>query len=202
MENESGPDDFNVRILGKIAKSRLTRYEAASIPYEIVLRSPEMKHRLAREFDGMQGNLYIMRALGRLQFPAEVLDEVTQALWQQIADRTDEVAQEIAAVQAQLDSHGITHLAIYADAPITVTARVRFSHARKYLQLMEKTDQLLQMLETLAGANLTSRKLLNERKAHFNRAVKQIAQTVRAWKMEREQVRSAQDHANWPSGLR
>lgn len=206
MENsaviESDVDDFNARMLAKIAESQLTRYEGVHFTYEVVLYSPEAKRMFARCFNSFQGNLYIMLAKARYQFPKEVTDQVAEAIEQQIGKCTQQVEQEITAAQTLLGDYGVTRLIDYADAPLTVMAHVISRDGLRYLMLLHKADQMIAMLDTLATVDGMSGNRLEKRKRHFRRKILQIAGTVRAWQEELKRVRTAQDHDRWPSGLR
>lgn len=206
MENngttEFDVEDFNDRMLAKIGNSQLTRYEGTSLKCEVVLHSPEVKRIYARRFSSFQGNLYIMLEKARYQFPREVLDQVLQVIQQRIAKCTALVEQEITTVQKLLGDQGVACPIAYADAPLTVVARVISGQGRRYLELLQKADQMMVMLDTLAAVDPTTGKLCDIRKKHFKRRIQQIAGTVQEWQAELKRVRSAQDHARWPSGLR
>jgi hypothetical protein len=199
---ECDPDDFNARMLAKIAKSRLTRYEGSHIPFDVVLRSPEIKRVFARSFNSFQANMFIMLAQARQQFPKEVLDNVEQDIRKSISQCMEQAKREIAAAEKLCEKNGVVQSVEYADEPIVVSAHVISSDGLRYLKLVLKIDQLMVMLETLAAANLLSGNAADRRKKHFKRAVLQIAGTVLAWETERKAVRTAQDVARWPSSLR
>lgn len=200
--NECDPGDFNARMLAKIAKSRLTRYEGSHIPFDVVLRSPEIKRVFARSFNSFQANMFIMLAQARQQFPKEVIDNVEQDIRKSIDQCMEQAKREIAAAEKLCEKNGVARSVEYADEPMVVSAHVISSDGLRYLKLVLKIDQLMVMLETLAAAHLLGGKTLDRRKKHFKRAVLQIAGTVLAWETERKAVRTAQDYARWPSSLR
>ncbi|RJF99425.1 hypothetical protein D3871_13505 [Noviherbaspirillum saxi] len=199
---ECDPDEFNARMLAKIAKSRLTRYEGSHIPFDVVLRSPEIKRVFARSFNSFQANMFIMLAQARQQFPKEVVDSVEQDIRKRIDQCMDQAKREIAAAKKLCEDNGVVRSVEYADEPIVVSAHVISSDELRYLKLVLKIDQLMVMLETLAAVNLISGNTADRRKKHFKRAVLQIAGTVLAWETERKAVRTARDYARWPSSLR
>lgn len=199
---ECDPDDFNARILAKIAKSRLTRYEGSHVPFEVVLRSPEIKRVFARSFNSFQANMFIMLAQARQQFAQEVLDSVEQDIRKSISQCMDQAEREIAAAGKLCEENGVARMVEYADEPIVVRAQVISSVGVRYLKLVLTIDQLIVMLETLAAVNLLGGKTFDRRKKHFKRAVLQIAGTVLAWETERKAICTAQDYARWPSSLR
>jgi hypothetical protein len=199
---ECDPDDFNARMLAKIEKSRLTRYEGSHIPFEVVLRSPEIKRVFARSFNSFQANMFIMLAQARQQFPKEVVDSVEQDIRKRIDQCMDQAKLEIAAAEKLCEDNGVMRRVDYADEPIVVRAQVISSDGLRYLKLVLKIDQLMVVLETLAAVNLLGGKTLDRRKKHFKRAVLQIAGTVLAWETERKAICTARDYARWPSSLR
>jgi hypothetical protein len=199
---ECDPDDFNARMLAKIAKSRLTRYEGSHIPFDVVLRSPEIKRVFARSFNSFQANMFIMLAQARQQFPKEVVDSVEQDIGDRIGQCMEQAKREIAAAEKLCEKNGVARSVEYADEPIVASAHVISSDGRRYLKLMLKIDQLMVMLETLATVHLISSNTAGRRKKHFKRAVLQIAGTVLALETERKLIRTAQDYARWPSSLR
>jgi hypothetical protein len=194
-------DDFNARILAKIARSRLTRYEGSHLPFEIVLRSPEVKCLFAESFNSFQGNLFMMLAKARNQFPHEVVAEVDKTIQKHIAKCTDRAERKITMAQKLFEDNGMVCLVDDADKPLAVTAKVISSHGLQYLQLLLKTDQLMTMLDALAAANLVSDNRSDSRKKRFNRSVREIAGKVLTWQTELKAARTAQDYAKWPSGL-
>ena len=199
---ECDPDDFNARMLAKIAKSRLTRYEGSHIPFDVVLSSPEIKRVFARSFNSFQGNMFIMLAQARQQFPKEVIENVEQDIRKRIDQYMDQAKLEIAAAEKLCEKNGVARSVEYADEPIVVSAHVISSDGLRYLKLVLKIDQLMGMLETLAAAHLLGGNTADRRKKHFKRAVLQIAATVLAWETERKAICTAQDYARWPSSLR
>lgn len=199
---ECAPDDFNARMLAKIAKSRLTRYEGSHIPFDVVLRSPEIKRVFARSFNSFQANMFIMLAQARQQFPKEVVDNVEQGIRKSISQCMEQAKREIAAAEKLCEKNGVVRSVEYADEPIVVSAHVISSDGLRYLQLVLKIDQLIELLETQAAAHLVGGNTADRRKKHFKRSVLQIAGTVLAWETERKSIRTAQDYARWPSSLR
>lgn len=206
MENstvtEPEGEDFNTRILAKIGKAQLTRYEGVIRECEVVLHSPEVKRIYARRFNSFQGNLYIIHAKAWHQFPGEVLNQVYLVIRQRIAKCTALVEQEITTVQKLLADRGRAYQMTYADAPIAVVAILISGYGRLYLELLQKADQLMVMLDTLATVDPASRNRCETRKRQLKREIQQIAGRVQAWQEELKRVRTAQDHARWPSGLR
>lgn len=199
---ECDPDDFNARMLARIEKSRLTRYEGSHIPFDVILRSPEIKRVFARSFNSFQANMFIMLAQARQQFPKEVVDNVEKEIRKSISQCMEQTKREIAAAEKLCEKNGVARSVEYADEPIVVSAHVISSDGLRYLKLVLKIDQLMVMLETLAAANLLGGNTADRRKKHFKRAVLQIAGTVLAWETERKSIRTAQDYARWPSSLR
>ncbi len=199
---ECDPDDFNARMLAKIEKSRLTRYEGSHIPFDVVLRSPETKRVFARSFNSFQANMFIMLAQARQQFPKEVIDNVEQDIRKSISQCMEQAKREIAAAEKLCEKNGVVRSVEYADEPIVVSAHVISSDGLRYLKLVLKIDQLMVMLETLAAVNLLSGNAADRRKKYYKRTVLQIAGTVLAWEAERKAVRTAEDCARWPSSLR
>jgi hypothetical protein len=201
MVIEGDADDFNARILAKIARSRLTRYEGSHLPFEIVLRSPEVKCLFAESFNSFQGNLFMMLAKARNQCPHEVVAEVAKTIRKHIVKCTDRAERKITVAQKLFEDNGMVRLVDDADKPIAVTAKVISSHGLRYLQLLLKADQLMAMLDALAAANLVSGNQSDLRKKRFNRSVREIAGKVLTWQMELKVAHTAQDYARWPSGL-
>lgn len=199
---ECDPDDFNARMLAKIAKSRLTRYEGSHIPFEVVLLSPEIKRVFARSFNSFQANMFIMLAQARQQFPKEVIDSVEQDIRDRIDQCMDQAKLEIAAAEKLCEKSSVVRSVEYADESIVVSAHVISSDGLRYLKFVLKIDQLMVMLETLAAAGFLGGNTADRRKKHFKRVVLQITGTVLALEAERKAVRTAQDVARWPSSLR
>ncbi|HEY8102691.1 MAG TPA: hypothetical protein VIF82_18280 [Burkholderiaceae bacterium] len=195
-------DEFNQRILEKLAKSRWQRFEGASIKTRIVLRSPDAKRLYAREFNWLQMNEKWMDRIACEQFPPSVCELVDNAIRLKITRCLDVTEQAIACFLKESARHQINYLVAYPDEPIATSACVACATGADYLALLQKIDALMHMVDTLAILKKITNKQRAVCKGHIRWQATQIAHAIRAWKMELAQIKTAEDHTQWPRDLR
>lgn len=196
------PGDFNARILNQLAHSRWQRFEGCYVKVPIVLRSPDVKRLYAREFNWLQLNMMWIDKIAHEQFLESVCDRVEEAINMKMARCMEITLQAIECLQNVCAHHQIIHLVDYPDRPITTVACIISSTGKQYLNLLQKIDGMMHIVDTLAAHRKINKRQCALCKGAVRRQVKRIARTIRAWKMELEHVRTAADHAQWPRDLR
>lgn len=171
---------INQRIIAKLVKTDYLReVEAAQRKMKVNFSSPEVKRAYLRFFDSMQRNMHFILVHARMRVPEDAVEQVEASVREQLTQLTQEVSTDIAAAEVLYQQNGITSPAEYAVAPLAVEARVMSSFARQYLDLMQKVDQLMPMLETLVIDGLITQRQLNMRKGRLRRVVRAPAGTAR-----------------------
>lgn len=127
----------------------------------------------------MQLNVHVISVIARIRLPEEVIEKLETALDEQIKKLTKEIDEEIVSAEKRFRQSGITSLAEYDATPLMLDVRVISALARRYLELINKVDQLMPMLETLAIDEIITQKQLGVNKALYKRSIKIVAMTAR-----------------------
>lgn len=176
---QSDQGGINARILAKEVKADFRRVEAASRKIPTSLCSPEVKRLFVRCFNSMQLNTHFISVMARTKLPHDIVEKVEAGLQQQLDKLTADVNKAIAGAETLCTAHGITSVASYDTAPLTLEVKVISRFGRRYLELLCKVDQLMPMLETLAIDEVIALRELDRCKAQFKRGVRQVAGTAR-----------------------
>lgn len=190
-------DKINAHILAKeLKKDYLARVEGARRKIVSSFSSPEVKRLFLRYFDSMQLNVYVISVIARIRLPDEIIEKLETALEEQIKRLTKGVDEEIVSAEKRFRESGITSIAEYDTPPLSIEVRVISPLARRYLELINKVDQLMPILETLAIDEIITQKQLGANKALYKRSIKIVAVTTRRFAT---QVRKRMDEV---AGLR
>ena len=183
MDRDYHSQEFNKHIISRIARSRLTRYERASIPCLITLYSPQMKIVLARDFESMQGNLYVLMNLARIpdlcSDPSQIEGEIRGMIDKTRADVMTQIAKVTDDINQSRNEPFFGPIML----PLMVEVRMRSALGRKYLALIESADELMRLLEVTGKMKMITSEQLRRKKAVLKREVKHIANYVRGWKL-------------------
>lgn len=182
---KAGEDKINAHILAKeFKKDYLVRVEGARRKIPSFFSSPEVKRLFLRYFDSMQLNVYVISVIARIRLPDEMIEKLEKGLEEQIKRLTKEVDEEIVSAEKRFRQSGITSIAEYDTPPLTIEVRVISPLARRYLELINKIDQLMPILETLAIDEIITQKQLGANKALYKRSIKIVAVTARRFAIQ------------------
>ena len=180
MIEEEG--SINKRILQKNqGPDALRKLESAYRDYPTAFYSAEVKRLFLRFFDITTLQVHYVEVIVRLKegLGAEVAEKCEAHLNDQIKKLLDEVDRGIDGAHALMQANGLTKEAAFLQAPITFSVRVTSPIMRNYLRLMEKTDQLIRMMETLRIDGVVSTAQCDSRRGVLKRHIKIFATSAR-----------------------
>ena len=192
----------NRKLLARQAAADLTRIESASRKISIHLSSPEGKRLYLRCFDITQMNLHFIAVFARMKLPGDEVDKVEQELRQLFDIRLARLNPSLVDLEAKCQANGIVNLATYDVEPMLIEAKVYSTLGRLLLEMIEKVDQLMPMLETLCIDESISTSQLNIEKSRIKKNVRGAASATRMLRMALEK-RLASKHqvGNEPKGM-
>jgi len=176
----------NRKLMARQTAADLTRIESASRKISIHLSSPEGKRLYLRCFDITQMNLHFIAVFARMKLPGEDVDKVELELRQLFDSRLARLNQSLVDLEAKCQANGIVTLATYDVEPMLIEAKVYSTLGRLLLEMIEKVDQLMPMLETLCIDEAISISQLNIEKSRIKKNVRGAASTARMLRMALE----------------
>ena len=141
---------LNERLIQRYGEVDLSRIESASRIVTVSFSSPEAKRLFIRMFHIMQSNMHYISVIARLRLPTEDVEKCEQQVLDQMALVDNKINREMARANALFAKHKITELASYQVQPLPAQVPVYSRFGRRYLELLQKFDHLMLMLETMA----------------------------------------------------
>lgn len=176
--------ETNVRLIAREVKADFRRVESASRKIRTVLQSPEGKRLYLRFFDAASLNMHFISVIAPINLPGAAVEAVVAKL-EALVDKNTAALNEALVLAEQLCHHnGISDLATYDVEPLTIDARVHSKFGRRYLELIVKVDQLMQILETLVIDEAMANGEMAARKARAKRAVRAVGSAIRLARFE------------------
>ncbi|MRV70557.1 DUF1845 domain-containing protein [Duganella sp. FT92W] len=172
--------EMNARLIAREAKADFRRVESASRKLPVLLYSPEGKRLYIRFFNTTQLNTHFISVIAPLSLPAEDIGKAEEKLYELVASHTEKLNSAIAEADEICRRNGIASLATYDVEVLSLEAKVISKLGRRYLELIEKVDQLMPMLETLVIDEVMAKHDMNLRKTRAKRGVREISSTARA----------------------
>lgn len=170
----------NRRLLAREQADHFKRIESSSRKMPILLSSPEGKRLYLRCFDIAQSNFHFIAVFARIKLPASEIEEIEQQIQDMLEHRIQRLNQALADTEIQCKKHGITFLSSYDVVPMHIEARVFSKFGKQLLDLIEKVDALMPMLETLCIDGAISTAFLNAEKSRLKRVVRSVTGTSRS----------------------
>lgn len=169
----------NARILASEAVGDYRRVEKASLKRRVELRSPEAKRCFARFFHSLQLNVHFCSDIARIRLSPEQVEQVEQEIRDAIAKVTRELDAAIEGASVIFNQEGISDSASYDTQPLEMEVGVISSLGRRYLECLEKLDQLMPMLITLEILEVITPSEIDKRRAVYKRMAGNPAKTAR-----------------------
>lgn len=171
--------ETNVRLLAREIKADFRRVESASRKIRLTLQSPEGKRLFLRFFDAASLNMHFIAVIAPINLPVAEVDAVVVRLEQLVEKGTASLNEALVQTEQLCHRNGISDLATYDVEPLIIDARVHSKFGRRYLELITKVDQLMQILETLVIDEVMSNSEMAARKARAKRAVRAVGSAIR-----------------------
>lgn len=184
-------DAVNLKLLAKQKIANFKRVESSSRKVPVMLSSPEGKRLYLRCFDITQANFHFIAVFARLKLPAADIDKIEQELAAMLNHRLRRLDQALVDTEAACRSKGIDTLASYDVASMLIEARIFSKFGSQLLEMIEKVDQLMPMLETLCIDGALSNAELGIEKARLKKVVRSAASASRVARAMLEQRMNA-----------
>ncbi|MES2260657.1 MAG: hypothetical protein V4724_19235 [Pseudomonadota bacterium] len=170
---------INRRLLARKVIAKTDHIESASRKVPVMLCSPEGKRLYLRCFEITQITFHYITVFARMKVSEQEVEKIELELRTMLDNRLARLNRALVDMEAQCAAHGITSLATYDVEPLVFDTKVFSMLDRRMLELIEKVDQLMPMLETLCiDEVLTPSQLLIE-KSKFKNAVRGTTKAVR-----------------------
>lgn len=172
-------DVTNRRLLARRAIARSDHIESASRKVSITLYSPEGKRLYLRCFEITQVNFHYITVFAHMKVSEQEVGRIEQELRSMLENRLARANQALADMEAQCVAQNITSLATYDVEPLLLDTKVFSMLDRRLLELIEKVDQLMPMLETLCIDEAITPSQLVIEKSKLKNMVRGAAKAVR-----------------------
>jgi len=186
--NDNGK--VNRRILAALKQpDPLQRLESAYRTYPTTFYSPDVKRLYLRLFESTALQVHYVEVFARMEpaLGAEVAEKCENHLAEQLQTLSDNVDRAIEAGEALKQANGLTQQVSFLPDGLAVDVRVTSPILRKYLILMEKSEQMIALLETLRIDGVITTAMCDTRRAQlkaqiktFARAARQLANSLRS----------------------
>eukprot|EP01034_Spumella_vulgaris_P033252 gene33252-41030_t len=182
---------INRRLLARKVITKNDHIESASRKVPVTLCSPEGKRLYLRCFEITQITFHYITVFARMKVSEQEVEKIELELRTMLDNRLARLNKALADMEAKCMAHGITSLATYDVQPLLFDTKVFSMLDRRMLELIEKVDQLMPMLETLCiDEVLTPSQLLIE-KSKFKNTVRGTTKAVRIIRMAMERRANA-----------
>lgn len=173
----------NRKLLARQAAAKTDRIESASRKVSVTLSSPEGKRLYLRCFEITQINFHYITVFARMKVADAEVGRIEQELRTMLDSRLARLNQALVDTEAKCTAHGISALATYDVEPLRFEAKVFSMLDRRLLELIEKVDQLMPMLETLCIDEAVTPSQLLVEKSRIKKTVRgttKVARMIRA----------------------
>lgn len=178
----------NARILAKESKADFRRIEAASLKIKTSFASAEGKRLFIRYFNTFQLGNHFISVIARTRLDHEDVAKAEAAMRAQMDRIAEELNRAIDGAEALFQANGITRIATYDTLPLEAEVGVLSSSSRRYLEILNKLDQLMPLLQTLEIHEVITTQAVDIERAAFKRKVRDVANGARnmATRLRRE----------------
>jgi hypothetical protein len=178
--NDNGK--VNQRILASLKRpDPLKRLESAYRTYPTTFYSPDVKRLYLRFFESAALQVHYVEVIARMEpaLGAEVAERCESHLAGQIQKLIDEVDKAIEAGESLKQANGLTQQVSFLPDGLAVEVRVTSPIMRKFLILMEKTEQMIALLETLRIDGVITTAMCDTRRGQLKAQIKMFASAAR-----------------------
>lgn len=170
---------INARILAREAKVDFRRVEAASLKVVTHLTSAEAKRMFVRMFSTLQLNSHFISVIARTRLDHADIEKIEAAMRQDMEAATDSLNQAIDGAEALFKANGISSVATYDAKPLEIEVGLLSSSGRRFLEVINKMDQLMPLLQTLEIHEVLTSHAVDVQRAAMKRQIRAIANSAR-----------------------
>ena len=172
-------DATNRKLLARNVATKTEHIESASRKVPVALYSPEGKRLYLRCFEITQINFHYIIVFARMKISEQEVDKIELELRTMLDTRIARLNKALVETEAKCHAHGIASLASYDVEPLEFEAKIFSMLDRRLLELIEKVDQLMPMLETLCIDEAITPSQLIVEKSRIKNAVRGTTKAVR-----------------------
>lgn len=170
---------INARILAREAKVDFRRIEAASLKVVTHLTSAEAKRMFVRMFSTLQLNSHFISVIARTRLEHADIEKIEAAMRKDMEAATESLNQAIDGAEALFKAHGISSVATYDAKPLEIEVGLLSSSGRRFLEVINKMDQLMPLLQTLEIHEVLTTQAVDVQRAAMKRQIRAIANSAR-----------------------
>jgi hypothetical protein len=185
---------INERLRKRIgAKDYLRKMEGVTRKYDVSFGHPDVKRAFERFFYMTAAHIQVISVVGRTRLPDEVITLVEQQIREAIEKATTAVTEDIDACGALMQANGIGAIGD-ALAPLHVTVQVTSPLMRRYLEFLQKCDQLEMMIDTLVIDEVVAIDRAENQKRRAKKLIRSVPLEARQWQLKiRKQLQEAEE---------
>jgi hypothetical protein len=176
---EMDQGEVNERILAKEVKADFRRVEQASVKLMTHFTSAEAKRLFVRFFSTLQLNTHFVSVIARTKLKHEDVERVEAVLRDRLGAATEELNKAIDDAEALFKINGITSFATYDTKPLEIEVGIISSTGRRYLEILNKFDQVMPLLQTLEIHEVITAREADIQRAGFKRSIRGVAVAAR-----------------------
>lgn len=169
------PGDINSRLFARKQTHRLRAVEGAGIKVVTRLVSAEGKRLFLRLFQAFQINVHYISVVARTSKRKAAISEMEAAIRKQIETGFTQMNKMLDDVDALFKKEGITQPAAYEAPPLWLEVAVMSSLSRRYLELIDRLDQIMPLLLTLEIHEIRSAQQVDMQRVTLKRIVKRVS---------------------------
>lgn len=179
--NDNGRVNKRILALLKAKKDPLKKLESAYRTYPTTFFSPDVKRLYLRFFESTAIQVHYVEVIARLEpaLGAETAEKCENHLLKVVTKLIGEVDKAIDTAAALMQANGLTQEALFLPDGLEVQVRVTSPIMRNYLKLMEKTEQLIGLLETLRIDGVITTAMCDSRRGQLKAQIKTFASASR-----------------------
>lgn len=131
-------------------------------------------------FNTLQLNAHFISVIARTRLDHEDIAKIEASLRGQMDIAVDELNKAMDGAELLFKSHGITSIATYDTLPLDIEVHVLSSLGRRYLEVLNKLDQVMPLLQTLEIHEVITSQAVDQQRANLKRQVRNVANGARS----------------------
>lgn len=132
-----------------------------------------------RMFSTLQLNSHFISVIARTRLDHADIEKIEAAMRKDMEAAADNLNKAIDDAEALFKAHGISSVATYDAKPLEIEVGLLSSNGRRFLELINKMDQLMPLLQTLEIHEVLSTQAVDVRRAAMKRQIRAIANSAR-----------------------
>jgi hypothetical protein len=170
----------NARILARSSRADFRRVEAASLKIEVIFTSAEAKRYYLRFFHTMQLNAHFISLIARTRLDEKEISAVETVIRKRLDAAAEAITECIDGADALFAAHAISRAASYDTVPLKAEVMVVSSLGRRFLECLQKLDQLMPLLQTLEIFEIIDGSAASDQRSKVKMHLRKVAVQTRS----------------------